>query len=312
MKILLMGHQIWACMVLKKLVEEGHEIVGVITEKDDYDDETYKANFQKYGCYMSLKDVALKMGLKVFQPDNVNSAEYMEIIENLSPDLIIIVSYHSIIKKPLIEKYKIINLHGSLLPKYRGRAPINWAIINGEKETGVTVHFVDEGIDTGDIIYQEKVKIEKTDTAIDVMKKTLPLYPKLASIAVNLIEKNEVKPIKQDKSDGFYFPRRKPQDGKIEWGWTTETIYNWIRALTHPYPGAFTFHKGKKLFVWKATIPSDKNKITHIPGIVIGYTNDGVRVTTGDSYIIINKVQLEGEKEVNALEYFKPGDIVGK
>lgn len=306
-----MGHQIWACLTLEKLIEDGHQIVGVVTELDSFDDDSYK-RMAEYGCYCSLKEKAENLGIRVFQPDNVNSKDFVEIIASLNPELIVIVSYHSIIKKPLLDLYTIINAHGAPLPNYRGRAPINWAIINGEKETAVTVHFIDEGIDTGDIIFQEKVEIKDTDTAIDVLKRSLPLYPKLVSEALKAIELGNPPRRPQNLFEGSYFPTRRPEDGLISWDRTSEDIYNFIRALAKPSPGAFTFHKGKKIIVWESKLPNTKNRISPVSGIIFGKTDKGeIKVSTKDSYIIISKIQPETSDEMAALDYFKLGDKLG-
>jgi methionyl-tRNA formyltransferase len=316
MRILFAGHQKWACMALEELVKNNHEIVGVVAEKDEFDNkesETYK-RFKEYGFFESLKDTARAIGLNVLQPDDINSSEFIKEIGKLNPDLITIVSYHSIVRRELIDKYKnrIINAHGALLPKYRGRAPINWAIINGEKEAGVTVHFVAEKVDSGDIIAQERVPIEMEDTAIDVLKKSLPLYPKLVLEAVMQIEKGEVKATKQDLSKGSYFKSRKPEDGLIDWNKNTIQLYNWVRALTHPYPGAFTYHNSKKIFIWKAALPEGYEKTGFNPGYVVEEHGKNVKVATADSYILLNRVQFEGCEERDAAECLEGKITLGR
>lgn len=317
MKILFMGNQKWACLTLKALLKSNHEVVGVIAETDKFDSkekENYEGN-KEFGVYDSLKDLAKSYNLKLFQPKDVNDPEFIKTIDSLKPDLISIVSYHSIIKKPLLEKYKnkIINTHGAPLPYYRGRAPINWAVINGEKETAVTVHFVDEGIDTGDIIVQERVPINLEDTSIKVLQRSLPLYPQLVLDAINQIEKGKVKPIKQSTSQGTYFPKRTPKDGLINWQSTSLEIYNFIRALTHPYPGAFTYHKDKKLYVWDSSLDYEKDdSVKCPPGLLYRLSEDGAWIKTKDSSLILKSVQAEGDIEKYPLQYFKrPGINLG-
>ena len=303
MKILFLGHQKWACLTLERLVKDGHEIVGVVTEKDSFDDASYKS-LAKYDCYASLKETAVKLGLKVFQPDNIHDESFLQIMNDLNPDLLVVVSYHTIIKEPILSKYTIINAHGAPLPKYRGRAPINWAIINGEDYTGVTVHFIDPGIDTGDIILQEKVPIKDDDTTIDVLKKSLDYYPRMVSEAVKQVNDGTVKRIKQDNSKASYFPKRKPEDGLIDWFQTTDQIYNFIRALTKPYPGAFTFLNGKKVLIWNSSKPDVKIKSDSNPGTVL-YSSPKLQIATKDSFIIIEEFEIE--ENVSILE----GDLLG-
>ncbi|MBN2518201.1 MAG: methionyl-tRNA formyltransferase [Candidatus Altiarchaeota archaeon] len=310
MRILFMGHQKWGCLALEALLKKGHKIVGVVTERDSFDDASYKA-LAEYGCYDSLKEFAKKQGLQVYQPDDANDAKFIKVVDGLAPELIVIVSYHTIIKKQLIEKYRIINAHGAPLPHYRGRAPINWAIINGEQKTGVTVHFIDEGVDTGPIILQEMVGIGENEAAIEVMRKTLPLYGKLVVEAVDRIEKGTVKRTPQDPYSGTYFPKRTAEDGLIDWGWDTQDLHNWIRALTRPYPGAFTLYRGRKLFVWESEIPKEKKRVSPIPGIVFGRTKEGgIKVSTRDSFIILKSAQIEGEEEKAPAESVKIGDYL--
>lgn len=308
MKILLMGHQKWACMVIEKLLEDGHEIVAVITETDSFDSSGDYEKFAPYGCYDSLKKTAEKHNLPVMQPKDVHQLNVLEKIWTLNPDLIVVVSYHAILKEPLIGNYTIINAHGALLPKYRGRAPINWAIINGETETGVTVHFIDKGIDTGDIILQEMVEINQNDTAIEVLKKTLPLYPKLVSTAVMQIEEGYVQRKKQDLSKGSYFPKRRPEDGVIDWNKTTRDVYNWTRALTKPYPGAFTFVNCKKLFVWNAELPQSAVKQKEPPGTVVSRSENSISVATSDSFIVLTSIEFENGKK-DSFKDFEKGSV---
>ena len=302
MRILFMGHQTWACLTLKALLEAGHEIVGVIAEPDRFD-RKYKWKDK----YQSLRETALELKLPVYQPENINDAESVKLMERLDPELIVIVSYHSIIGKDLIDKYKIINAHGSLLPKYRGRAPINWAIINGEKETGVTVCYVNEKLDTGDIILQERVGIGFEEAAGDVHKKSLPLYPKLVTEAVGLIEKGEAPRIPQDHSKATYFSRRKPEDGIIEWGKTSVELYNWVRALAHPFPGAFTYHNGRKLMIWKASLLDDS--YIGKPGEIVDVTGRGFVVKARKGALLVEKVQPEGDSEMDAGRFLKKFNV---
>ena len=190
-----MGHNKWATLTLRELVKSRHDVVAVVTETDEFDkkeEKNYK-KFAGYGAYESLKDVANSLDLPLYQPEDANSQDFLDTIDSLNPDLIVMVSYHAIIKAPLLRKYenKIINAHVAYLPYYRGRAPINWAIINDDDCAGVTVHFIDEGIDTGPIIMQEKVKIEADDSTIDVLLKALPMFSKLVLKSIDLIENDK-------------------------------------------------------------------------------------------------------------------------
>lgn len=309
MNILFLGHNKWACLTLDALIKTHHKIIGVMTETEDYDSKehaNYK-RFEKFGAYGSLKKCAHKYKLKIYTPKDINSDETLALIDSLKPEIIVMVSYHQIIKEKLLEKYTIINAHGAPLPKYRGRAPINWAIINNENHTGVTVHFVAKGIDGGDIIEQEFVPIHKSDRAIDVLKRSLPLYPKLVIKALGKIEKGNFSRIKQDQSKATYMPKRTPADGVIDWNKTALEIYNLIRALAEPYPGAFTYYNHKKIFVWEAELCKIQNK-SHLPAgqlIKLDSEKKGAFIATNDGTILMTKIQEEGNKKTNAFAYFR-------
>lgn len=281
-----MGHHNWACLTLEALLRAGHEIVGVVAETDEFDNKYCWSE-----KYLSVKEVALSHNLSLYQPPDINSRDFFKKINDLNPNLIVSVSYHSIIREPILDKYTIINAHGSLLPKYRGRTPINWAIINGEKETGVTVHYVTKKIDAGDIILQKKISIEPNETAGDICEKILPLYPKLITEAVNLIEKGKAPRVPQDNTKATNFGKRTPDDGLIDWAKSSKDIHNWIRALSRPYPGAFTFRKGKKIFIWKSSLV-DK-KYNGLPGEVVDYLNNEPVIMTGKGALILEDLEIK-------------------
>lgn len=252
MRVLFMGHQTWATKTLDALVRSKHKVVGVVAEKDEFD-----KNYFWDGEYESVKSLAKKHGLPVFQPEDVNNENFLKTIKKLNPEIIVIVSYHKIIGNKILKKYSVINAHGSLLPKYRGRAPINWAIINGETKTGVTVHYVAETLDSGDILVQEEVPIDINETAGEVFEKTIPLYPKLVLKALDMIENGKFKTKQQDESIATQFPKRNPEDGKIILNKfkTAKQLHDFIRAQSKPYPGAFfEFKDGSRVYVLKSEI----------------------------------------------------------
>ncbi len=197
-----------------------------------------------------IKEVAREYLIPVNQPKKGDLYNYIEYINNLNPDLIVVCSYKYVIPGAIfnIPKFRTVNIHPSFLPQYRGQHVINWAIINGEKETGVTVHFIDEGIDTGDIINQKKVQIMFEDTA-----KTLHdrIYCEACELIQhvfnNILNENTLSAKKQDNSKASYFRPRNPGDGIIDWGKDGIEIYNLIRALVKPWPGAYSYIKGKKI-----------------------------------------------------------------
>lgn len=312
MRILLLGHNKWACLTLTALVKAGHEIVGVVTETDAFDREEAEVyeRFARYGAYESLKEAALQVGLPLYQPKDINHTEFIATIDAMAPDLIICVSYHAILKRELISRYpaRIINAHLAPLPHYRGRAPINWAIINGEDHTAVTVHFIDEGIDTGPIIVQERIPILEMDRAIDVLLRALPAFPRTILSAIRKIETDKVEALPQSPFDGSYFPKRTPKDGLIDWKYmNTQDIHNTIRALSDPYPGAFSYCKGEKIIFHRSQLPREMHRVSPIAGLVFTKIPDGaVKVTTRDSHITITSIQV-GDREIRPAEYLKLG-----
>jgi len=220
---------------LRALERSNRNIVGVVVEPAPiYADE---------GWFESVGEVALSLGLPVFK-QRIGLA----LLDELKPDLVVNVSFHQIYKKDMLDRVRIVNLHGSLLPKYRGRSVLNWAIISGEEEVGVTAHWVNEQIDAGDIICQDRVRVDLNDTALDVYKKSLPLYPKLCLVAVELIEKGETRATKQDESTKRYWPQRTPKDSELEaLNMPLKSLHDFIRALCDPYPNAFIRVDNKKI-----------------------------------------------------------------
>jgi methionyl-tRNA formyltransferase len=174
----------------------------------------------------------------------------------MSPDLIVTVGWYFMIPKRMREIAPLgcIGIHGSLLPKYRGGAPLVWAIINGEKETGLTLFYLEDGVDDGDIIDQKSFPIEEEDTIKDLLVKLEEDSIKVLLNNLPKIEKGNAPRIKQDETIATYVPQRKPEDGEINWEWDSKRIKNFIRAQTKPYPGAFTFMKNKKIIIWDASI----------------------------------------------------------
>lgn len=174
-----------------------------------------------------------------------------DFIKTFSIDFILSINYLFIIDSTLINfprKYAI-NFHGSLLPKYRGRTPHVWSIINNEKETGITAHIITEECDKGDIIYQEKIRILPDTTGGNLLEQYINIYPLIIEKVINMIENNQVILIEQDETKATYFGKRTPEDGEINWNWQKERIYNWVRAQCRPYPGAFTFYNNTKIIV---------------------------------------------------------------
>ncbi|HZC46638.1 MAG TPA: formyltransferase family protein, partial [Candidatus Acidoferrum sp.] len=228
------------------------------------------------------------------------------------PSIIYSFSYRNLIPASVLELAPLgaYNLHPSLLPAYRGRAPVNWVLVNGEREAGVTLHHMVARADAGDIVGQRAVPIDDNDNA-------LTLYRKLVPIGVELIDELHPKIVagtaprrKMDISQGSYFGRRKPEDGRIDWRWPARRIFNLVRAVTHPYPGAFCFVGGRKLLVWESKIGAESGTQAE-PGRVMRETADGgVEIAAGEGTVIVKVAQFDGGAEATARETLSEGERV--
>lgn len=253
--LLLSGHL--GFTVLKFLLGK-HSISSVFTDK----------NSAEIIDFCEVKKIPLFIG----NPRGGRSAEFRS---KIHCDILLSINYLFIIDRDLIQypsKYAI-NFHGSLLPKYRGRTPHVWAIIHGEVKTGITGHLITEELDAGDIVFQKEIPILPEDTGYTILQKYFYEYPLIIETVLQSIENGSIKPYAQDHLAVTFFPKRTPEDGKINWDWNRERILNWIRALAPPYPGAFTFSSGTKLLIKQGVLSdiifsdSDKNgKILKIQG----------------------------------------------
>lgn len=223
-------------------------------------------------------------------------------LEDKEIDLLLSVNYLFIIEPKLIRLPKILafNIHGSLLPKYRGRTPHVWAIINGESETGITAHLIEEGVDTGDIILQKTIPITRDDTGASVLQKYHKAYIPLIEEVLTLIESGAMQLTKQDASKATYFGKRTPEDGQINWNWQKERIRNWVRAQAHPYPGAFTMIEGNKVVIDRIDF-TDYGYHNHDPNGLI-QSADPILVKTPNGVVELSQVR-EGKA------YLRKGQI---
>ena len=229
-----------------------------------------------------------------FAPSNPNLSKFINKIKSIEPDLIILCGYNKIVKKELIDipKLGIINLHGGMLPRYRGTAPINWQIINGELLVGCCILYVEEGIDTGNILVEEFFLLQEDDTAQDVINQQLLLFPEMLIKAISRVKKGW-KGEKQNDSAAHYYTRRYPEDSEILWDkMTGDQVHNLIRAMVGPYPRAFTFDIGFKLEINSSM--SYNKKITGTPGRVIRFIDGYALVTCKEGAVLINNIGIDG------------------
>jgi UDP-4-amino-4-deoxy-L-arabinose formyltransferase/UDP-glucuronic acid dehydrogenase (UDP-4-keto-hexauronic acid decarboxylating) len=271
-------------MGIKALLKHGFEIVSVFTHRD---------NPQETIWFDSVAELASEHRIPVFAPTDVNHSRWVEKIKELSPDILFSFYYRQLIQREILDvpKAGCLNLHGSLLPKYRGRVPINWVLVNGEKETGVTLHYMTPRPDDGDIVVQKKISISDDDTALRLHWKVAQAAEKLLDEVLPQIQNGNAPRIPQDHGKATYFGGRRPADGEIEWVKTAREIRNLIRAVTKPFPGAFSFIGERKCFFWEAReIGLEAGK--YLPGTVI--SAKPLTIATGQNAIVVSYGQAEG------------------
>lgn len=298
MNIVFMGTPDFAVPALESLYSKGHNISLVITQKDKQRGRGKKV------LPSPVKEKALELGLNVYQPDSINTDESKEKLQQISPDVIVVVAFGQILKKQILNlpKYGCLNVHASILPKYRGAAPINWAIINGEKETGVSIMEMDEGLDTGDILKIERIPINEYDDSITIHDKLSSLGAKVIVEVLDDIEKGHINRIPQDDKLSSYAPMLSKKTGRIDWNNNGDTIINLIRGLK-PWPSAYFEYEGNNVKIHMASkrerFPEKEN------GFVVKVTDEGIFVNCQDSSIVIEELQFPGKKKMKVSEYLR-------
>jgi methionyl-tRNA formyltransferase len=293
-----MGTSPFAVPSLKILLAKGENIVGVFTQPDKPQGRGLKIKVSP------IKGEALENYLPLFQPVKINRDESVEIIKSLSPDLIVVAAFGQIISQRILDipKFGSINVHASLLPKYRGAAPINWVIIQGEKKTGITTMLMDKGLDTGNILLQRKLEIFPEENAGELHDRLAFLGAEVLRETVARLKQGGVTPCKQEESEASYAPPLEKEDGVIDWEKPAEKIYNHIRGM-NPWPGAFTYLEGKILKVFQAKhVIQD---FPHEPGKVVKTSDEGILVETGEGHILLTEIQLENHKRMSSALFLR-------
>lgn len=296
MKIVFIGTVESSYEALSELIENDVKIEAIFTQESN----TYNSD------YKSLRPLAEKKGIEVFSIKNINDFENIEKLSEINPDIIFVIGISQIIGNEIVKipKYGCIGFHPTLLPKGRGRAAIPWTILNEETETGVTLFYINEGIDTGDIIVQERIVLHERENARTLYDK---LMVALRSVIKNNLENvlnNEISATKQNDYEATYYCKRVKQDGLIDWSISALEIDRLIRATTKPYPGAFTSHKGEQLIIWSSELVEKDNFSAVCGQRVEILENIGVKVKTGDGIILIKEVEYRGEI-MNSSKLFK-------
>jgi len=296
MKIVYFSKGIRGSLCLERILEEGYLVSAVIgvTPEDELEQLSKDNNFP------------------IFYSEKINTREVINHLKGFQPDLFILCGYNKILKMPVIEIPPLgtINLHGGKLPEYRGAAPINWQIINGETTGGCSIIYVDEGIDTGDIILQETYPIKGDDTHASILEKTLKIFPRMLVQVLEQIKSGSVQAQKQDPLGGSYFSRRYPRDSRIDWsGMTDVQVHNLVRGMHGPYPAAFTYRDDIKVEIDRTGLLEET--ITGIPGRIPKKRAHQAVVLAKNRGVVILEITVDGEKK-DPSTFFKIGDDLGK
>ncbi|MEC0243538.1 methionyl-tRNA formyltransferase [Paenibacillus dokdonensis] len=310
MKIVFMGTPAFAVPSLRMLLDEGYNVVAVVTQPDR------PQGRKKVLMPTPVKEVALEQGIPVLQPQRMRSPEAVAELAAYKPDLIVTAAYGQILPKGVLElpANGCVNVHGSLLPQYRGGAPIQRCIINGETETGITLMYMAEGLDTGDMIAQVKIQIDEEDTSGTLFEKLSIAGAALLKEQMPRLANGRLKAEVQDEQKASYAPNLKREDEKIDWNASTRDIYNQIRGLV-PFSGAFTLWNDEVFKAW-ASRKTDKASKEADPGTVLQLTDQGIEVKTGDASLWLTRIQPSGKKQMEAAEFVRgntmtPGTVLG-
>ena len=296
MKIIFMGTPDFAAASLEALIASRHEIQAVVTQPD-------KPKGRKGELTPSpVKVVAEGKGIKVYQPLKVRDEEFVKTLRAYNPDVIVVVAFGQIIPLSILKmpKFGCVNIHGSLLPKYRGAAPIQWAVLDGEKETGITTILMDEGIDTGDILLKKTIKIDMDETSGSLFDKLMALGAETILETLDELENGNLTPIKQGESPTAYAKMLTKAMGLIDFTRPAKELDCFVRGMD-PWPSAYTLLSGKTLKLWKVRAVEGSGKA----GSVIGIGQESFTIACGDGAIEVLEVQLEGKKRMSAGDFLK-------
>jgi methionyl-tRNA formyltransferase len=309
-RILFMGTPEFAVPALAGLVKHGYPVIGVVTQPDR------PQGRGRTTAPSPVKTLAADLGLTVFQPEKVRHPSFLEIFRKLAPDLVVVAAFGQILPKEILFASRLgcINIHPSLLPKHRGAAPINWALIRGEEKTGVTIMRMDEGVDSGAILLQEETQIGPSEVFGTLHDRLAVMGAELLLIALAMLQANTLQPRPQDDRLATTAPRLSREDGLIHWENDHRGIVSLIRGLS-PHPCAYTTIDGKQLKIFIAS--AQRAGVTEPPGTVVGGTATELRVAAGNGYVLPEELQLEGKKRLPVRDFLRgvrivPGRILGK
>ncbi len=311
MKIVFMGTPDFAVGALEAIVAAGHTVTAVVTQPDKAKGRSGQAQFPP------VKECAVKHGIPVFQPVKIKAPEAVEELKKFEADIFVVAAFGQILSKEILDmpKFGCVNIHASLLPKYRGAAPINWCIINGEKETGVTIQQMNEGIDTGDILAAKSMAIAPDETAESLFDKLSRLGAELIVETLPKIERGEITPVPQDEALASHTKMMSKSLGRIEWNNDAVSIERLVRGL-NSWPSAYTFWNKKSLKLWRCEVIDAESENAALAGKVTAVSKDSFDVACAKGALRVWELQLEGKKRMDAKTFLmgnqvKVGDLLG-
>jgi methionyl-tRNA formyltransferase len=292
MDLIFLGTPAFAVPTLERMVDVGHRVVAVFTQPDRPKGRGGQLNASP------VKEAALRLGLPVYQPERIRRPEVVEQLKQMNPDAMVVVGYGQIIPQVVIDipPRGIINVHASLLPKYRGAAPIQWAVANGETRTGVTTMRIDAGLDTGDMLLKWETQIGAEEDALELGRR---LSAAGADLLVQTLRENPA-PVKQDAAEATLAPILKKEDGEIDWNWTASKIFNRSRGFL-PWPGAYSYFRGQMFHIWKSRVTSDALQGT--PGLMSAIEKRLLIACGERTELELIEVQVEGRKRMSAAAF---------
>lgn len=302
MKIVYMGTPDFAVGPLESIIEAGHEVILVVTQPDR------EKGRGKEVVFSPVKECAVAHNIPVFQPEKIKKAEEVEFLKQYEADVFVVAAFGQILSKEILDMPRLgcVNIHASLLPKYRGAAPIQWAVIDGEEKTGVTIMRMDEGLDTGDILLQEEIILDAKETGESLFDRLAVLGSDTIVKALELMEKGELTPVPQDHDKSTYAKMLNKKMGVIDFNNSAVVIERLVRGL-NSWPSAYTYINGKTLKIWEAEVIADALEGQN--GQVVKVSKNSFFVKCAEGMLEIMSLQLEGKKRMNAGEFMRGYDI---
>lgn len=293
MDIVFMGTPDFAVPTLQTLIDSKHQVIGVVTQPDKPKGRSGKL------VASPVKETALKAEIPIFQPEKVRDEAFLHVLRELNPDVIVVVAFGQILPVQVLElpDYGCLNVHASLLPKLRGAAPIQWSVIQGDKESGVTIMQMDEGLDTGDILMVERYTLDEKETGGSLFEKLSELGGPLILKVLEQAENGSLHPVPQKEEEHTYAKMLSKSIGEMDFNKSAVELERLIRGL-NPWPSAYTYLNGKMLKIWEAQVTADKTEKE--PGTIIAVGKQSLTVQTGEGGLEISSLQLEGKKRMDA------------